>query len=217
MKFIFEQIRVGGDRNFSYIIGDREAKEALVIDPSYNPEKVLERCSLSGLKVSGMIITHGHHDHLERTEVITQQTSCLVLASAFSSFSHDISLNDNESYKIGSYNLRFLHTPGHAIDHLVVIVDSHKIILTADLIFVGKVGGTKTEDDSTTQWSSIQKVLSEVDEDYSIWPGHDYGCRPSSTIKLELSSNPFVMAKSLDEFLEVKKNWSEIKINNGLI
>ena len=51
MKFIFEQIRTGGDRNFAYLIGDREAKVAAVVDPSYDPEAVIGRAKAQGLDV----------------------------------------------------------------------------------------------------------------------------------------------------------------------
>ena len=63
MKFIFEQIRTGGDRNFAYLVGDREAKVGAIVDPSYDPEAVVERAKAQGLEVKYILNTHGHKDH----------------------------------------------------------------------------------------------------------------------------------------------------------
>mgnify|MGYP001328645311 CR=1 FL=1 len=63
MQLIFEQIRVGGDRNFGYLLGDREARQAVLIDPSYTPDVLVQRAKDQGLTVTHIINTHGHADH----------------------------------------------------------------------------------------------------------------------------------------------------------
>src|SRR5215813_3149587 len=63
MQLVFEQIRVGGDRNFGYLLGDRSAKQAVLIDPSYSPDDVVQRAADQGLRVTHIINTHGHPDH----------------------------------------------------------------------------------------------------------------------------------------------------------
>jgi hydroxyacylglutathione hydrolase len=60
MQLIFEQIRAGGDRNFGYLLGDRDAGQGVLIDPSYSPEAFLQRASDQGLTVTHVINTHGH-------------------------------------------------------------------------------------------------------------------------------------------------------------
>ena len=64
MQLIFEQIRTGGDRNFGYLLGDRDAGEAVLIDPSYTPEVLVDRATEQHLKVTYIINTHGHSDHV---------------------------------------------------------------------------------------------------------------------------------------------------------
>src|SRR5690242_7314148 len=63
MQLVFEQIRVGGDRNFGYLLGDRDAGEAVLIDPSYTPDETVRRAVDQQLRVSYIINTHGHPDH----------------------------------------------------------------------------------------------------------------------------------------------------------
>ena len=60
---IFEQIRVGGDRNFAYLAGDEETRTAVVVDPAHNPVLVLERAVTHRLTIAYLVNTHGHPDH----------------------------------------------------------------------------------------------------------------------------------------------------------
>ena len=78
MRFIFEQIRVGGDSNFGYLLGDREAGVGVLIDPSYTPEAVVERARVQGLKITHILNTHGHPDHTNGNEVAKALTGAMV-------------------------------------------------------------------------------------------------------------------------------------------
>ena len=83
--------------------------------------------------------------------------------------------------------------PGHAADHLVLYEPTHRLLFTGDLVFVGKVGGTKSDEDAATEWNSLRRVLDTFPNDATIWPGHDYGVRPSSTLAIEKRTNPFLL------------------------
>jgi len=63
MQLVFEQIRTGGDRNLGYLLGDRIAKQAVLIDPSFSPEVLVERARVQDLTVTHIFNTHGHSDH----------------------------------------------------------------------------------------------------------------------------------------------------------
>src|SRR5687767_15525235 len=68
MTLVFEQIRSGGDRNFGYVLGDRAARQAVLIDPSYSPNTFVARAREQGLEVTHVINTHGHPDHTNGNE-----------------------------------------------------------------------------------------------------------------------------------------------------
>ena len=112
--------------------------------------------------------------------------------------------------------MRFLHTPGHCPDHLVIHLPGQSTAITGDLLFVGKIGGTASEELALLEYESLQRVLRELPPETTVWPGHDYGCRPSSTIDLELATNPFLLAGSREEFLRLKSDWGEFKARHGL-
>lgn len=217
MDFIFEQIRTGGDRNFSYLIGDRSSGTGVCIDPANDPEKVLERSRAGGLDLSHIIITHGHPDHINGNDVVKSSTNAKVSGYVEASFDCDYSIKDKDSLKVGKFELEFFYTPGHADDHIVVYLKEFGILISGDLLFVGKVGGTSNELDAEKQWNSLNRVLEILPEHTTVWPGHDFGCRPSSTLALEKYSNPFLRCKSFNEFLNLKNEWKSCKQKMGLI
>jgi len=69
-----EQIRVGGDRNFGYLLADRDARQGVLIDPSYSPETLVERAKEQSLRVTHIINTHGHPDHINGNEKAAELT-----------------------------------------------------------------------------------------------------------------------------------------------
>lgn len=216
MKLIFEQIRVGGDRNFGYLLADREAGVGALIDPAYSPDMLVDRATAQGIRITHVVNTHGHTDHIEGNPRAVEATGAVVAAHADSPAEPDVTLADGASLRIGDLELNCLHTPGHAEDHLVVFEPHYGILLTGDLIFVGKVGGTSNDDDAQIEWESLQRVLGSVPDEATVWPGHDYGVRPSSTIALERRTNPFLLCEDLTAFLDLKRDWPTFKKEHGL-
>jgi glyoxylase-like metal-dependent hydrolase (beta-lactamase superfamily II) len=214
MQLGFEQIRAGGDRNFGYLLGDRSARRAVLIDPSYSPEAFVARAADQGLVVSHVINTHGHPDHVNGNSVAVEMTQAVVAAHPL--LRPGLPLEDGQALTIGSLRLRCTHVPGHSPDHLALYEESHRLLITGDLLFVGKVGGTGSDDDARIEWRSLQRLVSEVPDEATVWPGHDYGARPSSTMALEKSTNPFLLCANEAEFLQFKANWAGFKKQHGL-
>lgn len=217
MAFIFEQIRTGGDRNFAYLIGDGSTKEAVVVDPSYRPEAVVERAKAQGLKVVCIINTHGHGDHTNGNNTAKELTGAKVAAYQGSFIQPEIELEEGQIFPVGNLTLRILFTPGHSKDHIVIYVERHKVALTGDHLFVGKIGGTDSRENARLQFDNLQRLYTELPSETTVWPGHDVGARPSSTLALEMVSNPFLMAKNFEDFVEVKENWGAYKARMGLL
>jgi len=216
MDFIFEQARVGGDRNFGYLIGDRAAGAAAVVDPSYVPDILLERAKAQGLSVKLILNTHGHADHTHSNARVRQQTGALVAAHFSVPFRSDLALDDGHCLQVGGVAIRVTHVPGHTRDHVVFHLPGERIALTGDHLFVGKVGGTDSDEASRLEYESLQRLLREFPDETTVWPGHDYGCRPSSTILLEKLANPFLRVRGFEEFLELKRDWAAFKARHGL-
>ena len=216
MNFIFEQILTGGDRNFGYLLGDREAGVAALVDPSYRPEVLMERADAQGLKVEMAINTHGHADHTNGNTTVQKATGTRIAAASGSLVAPDLPLEDGQELKLGGLKLQIFHTPGHCEDHLVIFETTFQVALTGDHLFVGKIGGTGSVESAREQYESLHRLLRELPPQTTIWPGHDVGCRPSSTLALEQATNPFLLAPDFDAFLNLKSEWAAYKAKQGL-
>jgi glyoxylase-like metal-dependent hydrolase (beta-lactamase superfamily II) len=216
MPFIFEQIRVGGDRNLGYLVGDRESGEGILIDPSFDPDLLVARAKAQGLKITAILNTHGHSDHSNGNARAKALTGAPVLGGPGHPDDLDRVLEDSESLPLGRLHLRVWRVPGHCPDHLAFLVEEMAAGITGDLLFVGKVGGTGSAQDAHTEWNSLQRLLLEWPEHTTLWPGHDYGARPSSTLAWERQSNPFLLCPNVEAFIRLKQEWPEFKARQGL-
>ena len=189
----------------------------MLIDPSYSPEAFVQRSRDQGLTVTHIINTHGHSDHTNGNAKAAELTAAPVAAFADSLLiSPDLGLRDEQELQVGGLRLQFLHVPGHYPDHLVVYDPEWRILITGDLLFVGKLGGTTDDDDARTEWASLRRLLDRVPDEATVWPGHDYGVRPSSTIGLERATNPFLRCPDLTAFITLKRDWPTVKQRLGL-
>jgi len=210
----FKQINAGGDRNFSYIITDEESREAAVFDPGMQPGRILDIIGREGFTLLYIINTHDHFDHTGGNSTLARATGARVAMHESAHSSHDISLKDGASLQLGSIELRVIHTPGHTSDSICVLAG--KDLITGDTLFVGKVGGTGFGSDARDEYDSLHGKLMKLPPDTRVWPGHDYGVRPSSTIGEELRENPFILRDSFESFVELKRNWLEYKRIHGI-
>lgn len=216
MRFIFEQVRVGGDRNFGYLLGDREAGEGLLVDPSFDPEALVARAQAQGLRVTAILNTHGHGDHSSGNAPAKALTGAPVMGGPGHPGPLDRVLEDGERLPFGRFHLRTWRVPGHCPDHLAFLVEEMAAGITGDLLFVGKVGGTGGDRDARAEWDSLQRLLREWPGHATIWPGHDYGARPSSTLDWERETNPFLLCRDAEAFLRLKADWTAYKARHGL-
>ncbi len=210
----FEQLRVGGDRNFGYVIGCDVARVCAIVDPSTEPDVSLGAARDAGLDVRWVIATHGHADHVAGNDTIVSATGARVVAHPGCPIGPDVGVPDGGTLDVGELTVSFRYTPGHSPDSLVVLVED--VVLTGDTLFVGKIGGTRTRDDARTQFASLHGVLMRLPDATRVFPGHDVGVSPHSTIGDERRTNPFLCQPDFDAFLDLKLNWAAYKKAHGI-
>ena len=211
---IFEQIDAGGDRNFSYLIGDEESRTCAIVDPGYDTSKVEARVRTLGLNVAYVLNTHTHHDHVAGNDVFRTGGARLA-AYKDARVNPDIPLDHGSVVQVGRQRIEVLFTPGHYLDSICLLVNGQKLI-TGDTLFVGCIGGSGFRGSSTEQqFHSLFKVILGLDDAVEVYPGHHYGPTPSSTIGHERAHNPFLQRTRFEDFVWLKEHWEEYQAQHG--
>jgi glyoxylase-like metal-dependent hydrolase (beta-lactamase superfamily II) len=201
---IFTQLRVGSMGNFSYIIGDEETRQAFVVDPGFDIQKILQIVSGRKLQIKYIINTHEHFDHTSGNMDLASITGAKIVAHEKAQMQRNIPVKDGDIIRIGKTEIKVIHTPGHSPDSICLLLD--KKLLTGDTLFIGECGridlpGGNIED----LFTSLFDKLLKLDDNTEVYPGHDYGEIPSSTIKFEKINNYILKPRTKAEFIKFMK------------
>lgn len=204
---IIKELVVGPLMANCFIFGCDETKEAVVIDPGGDADRILFSLADSGLKVKYIINTHGHFDHVSANGKIKNATGADILihpldASMLGSLSTnaaifgisvensppcDQTIEEGDTVSFGKITLKVLHTPGHTPGGISLYTD--KIVFVGDTLFAGSIGRTDFPGgDFNTLISSIRTKLFKMDDDVRVLSGHG----PETSIGSEKRFNPFV-------------------------
>jgi hydroxyacylglutathione hydrolase len=199
----FKQIKYRGD-NFSYIIADEKSGDAVVVDPSYNADIIINLAKRQGFKIKYVINTHQHQDHVAGNEAIKSSFGADIVAYALAKGRKDLEVQDGDMLRLTDIRITVIHTPGHTPDSICVLVD--KKLLTGDTLFVGECGRTDLPGGSSSDlYDSLFHKLMPLDDAIEVYPGHDYGPKPSSTMGVEKRTNYTLQPRSRDAFIEFMK------------
>jgi glyoxylase-like metal-dependent hydrolase (beta-lactamase superfamily II) len=199
----FKQIKHLGD-NFSYVVADETTREAAVVDPSFNADEIIRLAVNQNLNIRYVIDTHHHGDHTAGNQDIKSHFGAKIVAHELSTIDKDVSVADRDMIKLGNVIIKVLYTPGHTPDSICLLVDGK--LLTGDTLFVGECGRTDLPSGSSKDmYASLFDKLMKLDDNVEVYPGHDYGSSPHSTIGEERRTNYTLKKRSLAEFVEFMK------------
>ena len=193
----------------AFLIGDGEAKQAVIFDaPDNTAGPLLDVAEEHGLDVIGLWLTHGHFDHIADHAEVTKRfprakvlihkldepklrepnASVFVLPFTIPPRSADAYVEEGQVLSLGKLRVEVIHTPGHAPGHVMYYLPGEKILIGGDLIIGGSVGRTDLPDsDHAALERSIRRVM-KLPPDTRLLPGHG----EVSTLELEGMTNPFV-------------------------
>ena len=196
----FRQIQQHSD-NFSYIIADDATHEAAVVDSSFNAGEIARILKTENLQLKYIISTHGHSDHTAGNEELRSMFAAKTVMHKLSRINADVAVEDGTVICVGALQIKVIHTPGHTPDSICLLVGNK--LLTGDTLFVGECGRTDLPGgNSRSMYDSLFTKLSTVSDDVEVYPGHDYGPKPSSTMGEERRSNYTLQPRSLAGFIE---------------
>jgi hydroxyacylglutathione hydrolase len=201
---IVKQIPVGSLEVFSYIIGCEKTREALVIDPGGDVERIVAAAQEEGLNIKYIFNTHHHWDHTYGNEALKKITGAKIVMHALEddllkgATKANLRLKDEKTFQVGEITLRLFHTPGHTSGGLCLYAEGQ--LFTGDTLFVGDSGRTDLPGGHRPTLGASIRRLMELPDKTVVWPGHDYGSTPSSTIGREKRTN--VNAKEYGYFVK---------------
>ena len=204
-----KQFLTGGDRNFGYLAADDATKKAVIIDPSYSPSMLADFAKEHGYMVEYVFNTHGHYDHTNGNSEIKRLTGKTPLLYGDTEPHIGRKVFHDTNFPLGKLKIRVIHTPGHTQDSICLYLGD--ALFTGDTLFVGKIGGTDFGAQARIEYDSLHQRLLTLPDDTRVFPGHNYGTAPESTIKNERETNPFLIQPDFEAFVDLKRNWTAYK------
>lgn len=197
---IVTQIPVGSMANFTYVIADEKTKLAAVIDPSWDLEKILDVLKKYDLKLQYIINTHTHFDHVLGNEQLAALTGAEIIMHKSSELTKNVTVEDGSTIKLGNISIKVIYTPGHSKDSICLLTENK--LFTGDTLFVGNCGRVDLPGGSASElYDSLFGKLVKLDDNIEVYPGHDYGSKPVSTVGDEKKTNYVLKPRTKEEFL----------------
>lgn len=188
-------LALGAYQTNCYILHD-EGDSCVVIDPGYEPERILSQVERLGLQVEAVLLTHGHFDHVGAVRDIAADTGCKVyiheaelsMPPAFTAgplyYTH--SYGEGDVLSLAWLTLKVMHTPGHTPGGVCLLVEDH--LFCGDTLFAGSCGRTDLPGGSMATLMQSLTRLRGLSDNITIHPGHG----GSSTMAAEKSYNPYL-------------------------
>ncbi|MBI3307432.1 MAG: MBL fold metallo-hydrolase [Candidatus Omnitrophica bacterium] len=200
-----KQIEVGPMENFVYLIGDKNKRECVMVDPAWEVDRVLRIAGEDGMKVTAGLVTHTHFDHVNGVEELLKKTEAKIyIHKAEAEFlkgmkTHIEKSESGQKLSVGGLEITFLHTPGHTPGSQCFLVNNR--LVSGDTLFINACGRCDLPGGNASQMYESLQRLAKLGGGVILLPGHNYADNPTSTIGEELKNNPYYQYHSLSEFL----------------
>lgn len=205
------QLEVGMLQNFNELIANNG--QCAVVDPAFEVDRLLREAAARGWRITTVLVTHTHPDHVDGVEEVVKATGATVYVGAGEAdalkraapSAAPIGLHGGEKLRVGDLVIEAIATPGHTRAGTSYLIHGDELaVVTGDTLFVGGCGRTDFPGgDPRVLWQSLQR-LAALPEETRVYPGHDYGQTPTSTIGWERASNPYLLCPSEEAFVALR-------------
>jgi glyoxylase-like metal-dependent hydrolase (beta-lactamase superfamily II) len=220
----FRQELVGEMANFAYLVGSRSAGQALLVDPAWSVDALLDLAEADGVEVVGALVTHYHQDHvggrifgldiegLDRllarrpVPIHVNEREAEGLKRVTGCSESDLARHaGGDVIELGGLRVRLLHTPGHTPGSQCFLVEEAGRpgrLVSGDTLFLGSCGRVDLPGgDPEAMYRSLNGVLKRLPDETLLYPGHLYSSAPEGTLGEQKRTNPYLRVAGLDQFL----------------
>ncbi len=205
MSIIFRQLFESSSSTYTYLLGDSDTREAIIIDPVKETiERDLKFLNELHLELKIILETHIHADHVTSSGRLRQKTGAKIFVGAGTQLATaDRLLQDGEVFRFGANEVRTIATPGHTDGCTSFYLAP--FIFTGDTLLIRGCGRTDFQQGSSeTLFQSVRDKLFQLPSESLVYPAHDYKGRTCSSIQEESEFNPRLkMDNSLQDFMGI--------------
>lgn len=204
-SIILKQIELGPMQNFVYLLGCSQTREAVVIDPGWEPERIMEEALKEDLELKGALATHSHFDHVNGLEGLLNKLDIPVYihekeAFALKKFHTNVrKVRGEDILNVGQVTIRFLHTPGHTPGSQCFLVENS--LVSGDTLFINYCGRCDLPGGDPQEMFQSLSRLRKMNDDIILYPGHNYSDAATATLAEQKKDNPYLKCESLPVFL----------------
>ena len=196
--------------NYSYIIFDQAHRQAVIIDPVWEFDKITDKMTELDAELTSVLLTHSHFDHTNLAERVAEKynANIYMLHKEIEYYKFNCkrlnSLYDGDILKFGDTAIECIHTPGHTVGSASFLINDS--MFTGDFIFIEGCGVCTYKGASARDmFISIQKIKSRIPLNTHIFPGHSYGKSPGYPLKYLLENNIYFQINNMDKFIEFRQ------------
>ena len=216
-NFSIQSFEGGYDKNYSYLLSCLETISSIIVDASLELSRLQPFIKT---RPAAILITHSHHDHIKYiNEYIEKYPEIKVIGHPKSklnntSESNYLPMEDSSIFKLGDLEIKTIHTPGHYYDSVCYLVDN--VIFTGDTLFIGRTGRTLSKGSNISDlYNSVYKKLLTLPGSTIIYPGHNYGSKPTMAISENMKISNLLQASGEKDFIDRMKNYEKTRANNS--
>jgi len=218
-ELIIEQIEIGPMANFTYILGSRETREVVIVDPAWDIDSLLSHTDERDYQVVGALATHYHPDHVggsmmqfsitgvaELLELVSVPVHVQADEAQYVTMTTGIGEDDlcqhasGDVLSVGAVDIEMIHTPGHTPGSQCFLTNGR--LVAGDTLFLEGCGRTDLPgSDPTAMYESLTQRLARVPDSATLYPGHLYSPQPSASMGETRRTNYVFMPRSPEQWL----------------
>ena len=207
-------LELGPMENFIYLIEDQASRRCAVVDPAWDVPAILELAHARGVRITDVLLTHSHHDHINGLEALLASTDAQLhlLKPEARFWGAGLELptlhHGGDLIHLGDTEIQVMHTPGHTPGSACYRMGDD--VITGDTLFVFGCGRCDLRGgDPEQMYQTLQRMTRDLPGKAVIHPGHNYAGKTTSTLEEQVEGNPFLHFDALDRFIEYRMHYHD--------